>query len=94
MKTLDRLIIAELVAIAAFAAKANIWDGVTSSNTVYTMADYSLPGNWNELEAPNGASATADFSTMTVGGVFVRIPTPSRWELPRAVMPTISARSS
>ena len=74
MKTLDRLIIAELVAIAAFTAKANIWDGVTSSNTVYTMADYSLPGNWNELEAPNGASATADFSTMTVGGVFVRIP--------------------
>ena len=74
MKTSSRLIIVELVAIAAFAAKANVWKGVTSANMVYTMADYSLPGNWNESEAPNGASAIADFSAMTVGGVFVRIP--------------------
>ena len=74
MKTLDRLMIAALSAIAAFAAKANVWKGVTSANTAYTMADYSLPGNWNESGAPNGASATADFSAMTVGGVFVRIP--------------------
>ena len=74
MKTLCNISIAALSAIVAFDANANVWKGVTSANMVYTMADYSLPGNWNESEAPNGASAIADFSAMTVGGVFVRIP--------------------
>ena len=64
-----------LGAALPLAVFANVWNGVTTANDVYTMADYSLPGNWQEEAAPNAASAVADFSAMTGDGVFVRLPT-------------------
>ena len=63
-----------LSALVPVVVVANVWQGVTTANTVHTMADYSARANWAENAAPNGASAVADFSAMTGDGVFVRIP--------------------
>ena len=65
---------AMIFAALPFAVLANVWIGEKAANTVYTMADYSARGNWQEDAAPSGASAVADFSKMTGNGVFVRIP--------------------
>ena len=69
MKTLVMIVVA-----IPFAVFANVWTGEKTANTVYTMADYSAAGNWQENAAPSGAAAVADLSTMTADGVFVRIP--------------------
>ena len=56
-------LLAMTVALPA-ALLANVWQGELAHNTPYSMSDYSLPGNWQEDAAPNGASAVADFSAI------------------------------